>query len=130
MNEAHSRPDLADQLRRLLATVTGALRAEGWRGWLGGAMALVTWIRTRRERREAAAALEQFKGLIEAFLVLLEEYPGGEAGRGQCAAGGRGAGGDAGNACASGSGNWRPRSRGGDGCWSEVGAGRVVARLW
>ncbi len=77
MNETHPLPDLAQQFRCLLKVVTGALCAERRGGWLGVPMALLAWIRERRERREAAAMMEQFKGLIEQFLVLLEAHRAG-----------------------------------------------------
>ena len=71
-------PDLADPFRRLLEAVTGALRAEGRQGWLGGAIGLLLWMRTRRMRREREAALEQFKALLEQFLALLEDFRAGK----------------------------------------------------
>ncbi len=80
MNEPNPLPDLADQFRRLLTVVTGALCAERRWGWLGGPMALLAWLRERRERREAAAMLEAFKGFIEQFLALLEEHRAGKLG--------------------------------------------------
>ncbi len=50
---------------------------EGRRGWLAGPMALLGWIRARRERREREAALEQFGALVEAFVMLLEDFRAG-----------------------------------------------------
>jgi len=48
-------PDLAWHLRRLLETVKGAARGlEGRWGWVGAPLVWLTWLRTRRERREAA----------------------------------------------------------------------------
>jgi hypothetical protein len=73
---AHS--DLTWHLRRLLEAVKGtACALEGrWR-WLAAPMALVAWVLTRRERREAAAAMAQFQGMLEAFLGLLEDFRAG-----------------------------------------------------
>jgi hypothetical protein len=39
-------------------------------------MLLVMWVRTRRERREAAAAMAAVQGLLEAFLGLVEAFLG------------------------------------------------------
>jgi hypothetical protein len=78
MNRNPAHPDLADHLRRLLEVVGEACAAEGRRGWLAGPLALLLWIRTWRERREAAMVLEQFKALTEAFLVLLEDFRAGK----------------------------------------------------
>jgi hypothetical protein len=79
MQETRTLPDLADRFRCLLNAVTGALCSERrWWGWLGGPMALLVWMRTRRMRREAAAMLEQFKALIERLLALLEEHRAGK----------------------------------------------------
>jgi len=49
-------PDLADQFRRLIAAVTGALRLDGRGGVLAGPLALLMWFRTRRLRKEAEEA--------------------------------------------------------------------------
>jgi hypothetical protein len=72
------RPDLTWHLRRLLEAVKGAACGleGGWR-WLGAPMALLTWICTRRERREAAATMQAVQGLVEAFLGLLEDFRAG-----------------------------------------------------
>ena len=71
-------PNLADRFRSLLEEVKGAL-GERRRGLLGGPLALLMWIRTRRERKEAEAALEQVKALLQAFVALLEELQAGKA---------------------------------------------------
>jgi hypothetical protein len=71
-------PDLACHLRRLLEAVKEACGMEGRRGWLTWPVALLMWIRTRRMRNEAAAALEQFKTLVEQFLALLEDFRAGK----------------------------------------------------
>ena len=75
-NPAH--PDMAWHLRRLLETVKeAACGLEGrWR-WLAGPMALLTWMRTRRERREAAEAMAAVQGLLQGFLTLLEDFRAG-----------------------------------------------------
>ena len=77
MTENPTHPDLAYHLRRLLEVVKGACAEEGRWGWLAGPVALLTWIRTRRERREAAMAMEAVKGLLEGLLVLLEDFRAG-----------------------------------------------------
>jgi hypothetical protein len=78
MIENPTHPDLAYHLRRLLEVVKGACAEEGRWGWLAGPVALLTWIRTRRERREAAMAMEAVKGLVEALLGLLEDFRAGK----------------------------------------------------
>ena len=71
-------PDMAWHLRRLLEAVTGAARGlEGRWGWLTGPLALMMWVLTRRERREAAEAMAAVQGLLEAFLGLLEDFRAG-----------------------------------------------------
>ena len=65
-------PNLADRFRSLLEGLMGALDRER-RGWFGGPLALLMWIRTRRERKEAEAALEQVKAMLGQFVVLLQE---------------------------------------------------------
>jgi len=77
MTENPTHPDLAYHLRRLIETVKGACAEEGRWGWLAGPVALLTWIRTRRERREAAMAMEAVKGLLEGLLGLLEDFRAG-----------------------------------------------------
>jgi len=64
---------LTDKFRCLLEAVTGACEREKRWGLLAGPMALLMWFRTRRERKEAAAAMEQIKGLLTEFVALLEE---------------------------------------------------------
>ena len=76
-SSARPETDMAWHLRRLLEVVKEGCGLEGrWR-WLTGPLALLTWIRTRRERREAAEALLAFQGLVEAFLGLLEDFRAG-----------------------------------------------------
>ena len=70
-------PDLAQSLRRLLEGVKEACGVEGRWGWLAGPMALLTWLRTRRERREAALAMAAFQGLVEQLLSMLEDFRAG-----------------------------------------------------
>lgn len=70
-------PDLAQSLRRLLEGVKEACCVEGRWGWLAGPMALLTWLRTRRERREAALAMAAFQGLVEQLLSMLEDFRAG-----------------------------------------------------
>lgn len=71
-------PNMACHLRHLLEAVKGAACGlEGrWR-WFGAPMLLLTWFRTRRERREAAEAMGAIQGLLEAFLGLLEDFRAG-----------------------------------------------------
>jgi len=71
-------PDMAWLLHRLLETVKeAACGLEGrWR-WLGGPLALLTWMRTRRERREAAEAMAAVQEMLQGFLTLLEEFRAG-----------------------------------------------------
>ena len=78
MTKNSALPDLACHLRRLLEAVKDACGVEGRRGWLAAPMALLMWIRTRRARKEAAMALEQFKALMEQLLVLLEDFRAGK----------------------------------------------------
>jgi hypothetical protein len=77
MTENPTHPDLAYHLRRLIEAVKGACAEERRWGWLAGPVALLTWIRTRRMRREREAALEQFKGMLEGLLGLLEDFRAG-----------------------------------------------------
>jgi hypothetical protein len=80
-------PSLADRFRSLLEAVKeGCAREKQW-GLLAGPMALVTWIRTRRERKEAAAVMEQVKTLLEEFVALLKEVAAAEAGEPDAPAG-------------------------------------------
>ena len=78
MSNPAPQPDMAWLLRRLLEAVKGAACGlEGrWR-WFGAPMLLLTWFRTRRERREAAEAMAAVQGLLEAFLGLLEDFRAG-----------------------------------------------------
>jgi hypothetical protein len=76
-NPARPETDMAWHLRRLLEVVKETCGLEGRWGWLTGPLALLTWLRTRRERREAAEALRAFQGLAEAFLGLLEDFRAG-----------------------------------------------------
>ena len=78
MTENPTHPDLAYHLRRLIETVKGACAEERRWGWLAGSVALLTWLRTRRERREAAMAMEAVKGLLEGLLGLLEDFRAGK----------------------------------------------------
>jgi hypothetical protein len=71
-------PSLADHCRRLLAAVKDACAPERRPGLLAGPIALLHWIRTRRMLREAVAALEHFKALMEQLLVLLEDFRAGK----------------------------------------------------
>jgi hypothetical protein len=68
---------MAWHLRRLLEAVKEACGQNGQWTWLTGPLALLTWMRTRRERREAAAAMQAVQGLLEAFLGLLEDFRAG-----------------------------------------------------
>jgi hypothetical protein len=79
MTDPALQPDMAWHLRRLLEAVKGAAWAiEGrWR-WLAAPMLLVTWVLTRRERREAAVALAAFQGLLETFLGMLDDFRAGK----------------------------------------------------
>jgi hypothetical protein len=77
MTKNSALPDLAHCLGRLLETVKEACGVEVRRGWLAGPMALLIWVRTRRERKERAAALEAFKALLEEFLAVLKEVAAG-----------------------------------------------------
>ena len=78
MNPAH--PDLAQHLRRLVAAVTCAVEGR-WR-WLP--MALLTWVRERRMRREQEAALALFQSLMGQLLAMLEDFRAGNAVRPFC----------------------------------------------
>jgi hypothetical protein len=74
---------LVDRFRSLLEAVKeGCARERQW-GLLAGPMALVAWIRTRRERKEAAAVMEQVKTLLEEFVALLAEVAAAEANAGE-----------------------------------------------
>jgi hypothetical protein len=71
-------PDMTWHFRRLLEVVKGAGCAlEGRWGWFAAPFALLTWIRTRGERREAAAAMAALQGMLEAFLGLVEDWRAG-----------------------------------------------------
>ena len=78
MTEKPTLPDLAYHLRSLLEAVKEACAEKGRWGWLAAPVALLTWIRTRRERREREVAVEQFKGLLEGLLGLLEDFRAGK----------------------------------------------------
>jgi hypothetical protein len=76
-NPAAPQPDLAWHLRRLLEAVKDACGLEGrWR-WLTGPMLLWAWMRTRRERREAAEMMAAFQGLLETLLGAVEDFRAG-----------------------------------------------------
>ena len=76
-------PSLTDRFRSLLEAVKeGCAREKQW-GLLAGPMALVAWIRTRRERKEAVAVMEQVKTLLEEFVALLAEVAAAEANAGE-----------------------------------------------
>ena len=70
--------DLTCHLRRLREAVKGtACALEGrWR-WLAAPMALVVWVLTRRERREAAETMRAMQGMLEAFLAIFEDFRAG-----------------------------------------------------
>jgi hypothetical protein len=70
--------DLADAFRHLLQVVKGALGGERRRGLFSGPLALLTWMRTRREHKEREEALQQFKALLEEFLALLADFRAGK----------------------------------------------------
>jgi hypothetical protein len=75
-NPAH--PDMAWHLRRLLEAVKEvACGLEGRWGWLAGPIALLARMWTRRERREAAAAMQAVQGMLEGFLGLIEDFRAG-----------------------------------------------------
>ena len=70
---------LTDRFHRFLEAVREACGLDGRRGLLAGPMALLLWIRTRRMRKEAAAAVaEAFQALMEQFAVLLEDFRAGK----------------------------------------------------
>jgi hypothetical protein len=78
MSNPAPQPDMVSHLRGLLEAVKAAACAiEGRWWWLAAPMLLVTWIRTRRERREAAEAMRAFQGLLEGFLGFVEEFRAG-----------------------------------------------------
>ena len=68
---------MAWHLRRLLEAVKEACGREGRRGWLTVPMTLLMWLRTRRERQEAAAAMAAVQGLLGAFIGLIEDFRAG-----------------------------------------------------
>ena len=71
-------PDMAWHLRRLLEAVKeAACGLEGRWGWLAGPMALLAWMWTRRQRREAAEAMQAVQGMLAAFLGLIEDFRAG-----------------------------------------------------
>jgi len=74
------RPTLSDHLHRLLEAVKDACGVEGRRGLFAGPMALLVWLQTRRMRKEAAAMAEQFKLLLERFVVLWDNVLAGKPG--------------------------------------------------
>jgi hypothetical protein len=70
---------LTDHFRRFLEAVQEACGLPGTRRLLAAPMALLLWIRTRRMRKEAAAAMaEAFRALMEQFAVLLEDFRAGK----------------------------------------------------
>jgi hypothetical protein len=71
-------PDMAWQLRRLLEVVKEACASESRWGWLVAPVALLTWFRTRRQRREAVEAMQAVQGMLEAFLGLVEDLRSGK----------------------------------------------------
>ncbi|MGA8865298.1 MAG: hypothetical protein WB444_15975, partial [Gallionella sp.] len=71
-------PSLTDRCRGLIEAVTGVLGLEQGRGLLAGPFALLMWFRTRRLRKEAAAFAEQFRGLMEQLLALVQAYEAGK----------------------------------------------------
>ena len=77
MQQNPALPDLSWYLRSLREAVKVACDAKRSRGWLALPMVLLTWMRTRREREEREAALEQFRVLAEAFVALLEDLRAG-----------------------------------------------------
>jgi hypothetical protein len=69
---------MAWHLRRLLEAVKeAACGLEGRWGWLAGPIALLARMWTRRERREAAAAMQAVQGMLQAFLGLIEDFRAG-----------------------------------------------------
>ena len=76
-SSARPETDMAWHLRRLLEAVKEACGQNGRWKWLTGPLALLTWMRTRRERREVAEAMQAVQGLLEAFLGLLEDFRAG-----------------------------------------------------
>jgi hypothetical protein len=70
---------LTDHFHRFLKAVQEACGLHTGRGLLAAPMALLLWIRTRRMRKEAAAAMaEAFQALIQQFAVLLEDFRAGK----------------------------------------------------
>ena len=75
MSKPAPQPDMAWHLRRLLEAVKeAACGLEGRWGWLAGPIALVAWMWTRKERREAAEAMAAVQGMLQAFLGLIEDF--------------------------------------------------------
>jgi hypothetical protein len=70
---------LTDHFHRFLEAVQEACGLHAGRGLLTAPMALLLWIRTRRVRKEAAAAMaEAFQALMQQFTVLLEDFRAGK----------------------------------------------------
>jgi hypothetical protein len=101
---------LTDHFHRFLEAVKEAFGLEGRYGLLAGPMALLFWLRTRRMRKEAAAAMaEAFRALMEQFASAAGGLPGGEVDRTGDAGGergGAGGGGEAARCLAAGTGNF------------------------
>ena len=70
---------LTDHFHRFLDAVKEACGLPTHRGLLAAPMALLLWFRTRRMRKEAAAAMaEAFQALIGQLVVLLEDFRAGK----------------------------------------------------
>jgi hypothetical protein len=70
---------LTDHFHRFLEAVKEACGLQTGQGLFAGPMALLLWIRTRRMRKEAAAAMaEALRALMQEFTVLLEQFREGK----------------------------------------------------